>query len=213
MTIYTTAMSGAQSESPNSPSQPAPGAAIDTDLYCLHCGYNLRGLFGDPVRCPECFSEASRQELRYPLRLIRRRARRLHLIGLASLVLFLVSIVSLLCISRIAAAAVPLLVATLVAFRRVSRAAPGWFRHLQAFWAFAVLEGFVIVGVWVIAAAVLVVVKGLSGGYVPLTRIDAALAAIIAALALFTSSSLRRVYREAVAELERLAESAQLLPR
>jgi len=24
------------------------------DLYCLHCGYNLRGLSGDPRRCPEC---------------------------------------------------------------------------------------------------------------------------------------------------------------
>lgn len=38
----------------------APGAAggapplIDFDLYCLTCGYNLRGLTGDPVCCPEC---------------------------------------------------------------------------------------------------------------------------------------------------------------
>jgi len=30
--------------------------SIDTDLYCLTCGYNLRGLSGDPVRCPECGS-------------------------------------------------------------------------------------------------------------------------------------------------------------
>lgn len=29
-------------------------AALDRDLYCLQCGYNLRGLSGDPVRCPEC---------------------------------------------------------------------------------------------------------------------------------------------------------------
>lgn len=28
--------------------------ALDRDLYCLTCGYNLRGLSGDPVRCPEC---------------------------------------------------------------------------------------------------------------------------------------------------------------
>ena len=27
---------------------------IEEDIYCLTCGYNLRGLSGDPVRCPEC---------------------------------------------------------------------------------------------------------------------------------------------------------------
>lgn len=26
----------------------------DDDIYCLYCGYNLRGLSGDPRRCPEC---------------------------------------------------------------------------------------------------------------------------------------------------------------
>ena len=31
-----------------------PDGAIDEDLYCMTCGYNLRGLSGDPVRCPEC---------------------------------------------------------------------------------------------------------------------------------------------------------------
>ena len=28
--------------------------AVSEDIYCLTCGYNLRGLHGDPVRCPEC---------------------------------------------------------------------------------------------------------------------------------------------------------------
>jgi hypothetical protein len=28
--------------------------ALDEDLFCLDCGYNLRGLRGDPLRCPEC---------------------------------------------------------------------------------------------------------------------------------------------------------------
>ena len=32
-----------------------PNTAEDNvDLYCLECGYNLRGLSGDPRRCPEC---------------------------------------------------------------------------------------------------------------------------------------------------------------
>ncbi len=34
---------------------PLPGStASDIDLYCLEYGYNLRGLSGDPRRCPEC---------------------------------------------------------------------------------------------------------------------------------------------------------------
>jgi hypothetical protein len=37
--------------------RPPPVSAdgtIITDVYCRSCGYNLRGLQGDPVRCPEC---------------------------------------------------------------------------------------------------------------------------------------------------------------
>jgi hypothetical protein len=35
---------------------PPPGSpsVIDRDLHCSACGYNLRGLSGDPVACPEC---------------------------------------------------------------------------------------------------------------------------------------------------------------
>jgi len=42
-----------ESESNLQPSQ-AETRSIDRDLYCLTCGYNLRGLSGDLVRCPEC---------------------------------------------------------------------------------------------------------------------------------------------------------------
>jgi hypothetical protein len=41
-------------ESPLDPIRTDVAGAIDQDLYCLTCGYNLRGLSGDPVRCPEC---------------------------------------------------------------------------------------------------------------------------------------------------------------
>lgn len=43
-----------------SPARPTPvvkytaDGSIDEDIFCVHCGYNLRGLSGDPVRCPEC---------------------------------------------------------------------------------------------------------------------------------------------------------------
>lgn len=36
------------------PSPTEPTAPLDIDLYCMRCGYNLRGLAGDPIRCPEC---------------------------------------------------------------------------------------------------------------------------------------------------------------
>lgn len=29
-------------------------SGLDRDVFCLQCGYNLRGLSGDPIRCPEC---------------------------------------------------------------------------------------------------------------------------------------------------------------
>ena len=40
---------------------------VSTDIACGACGYNLRGLLGDPVRCPECGEQATRAELRASL--------------------------------------------------------------------------------------------------------------------------------------------------
>jgi hypothetical protein len=36
---------------------------LDFDARCVRCGYRLRGLAGDPVRCPECFFENPSAEL------------------------------------------------------------------------------------------------------------------------------------------------------
>lgn len=47
------------SDSPPYYSLMDPEALPDRDLYCVSCGYNLRGLTGDPICCPECgFSNA-----------------------------------------------------------------------------------------------------------------------------------------------------------
>lgn len=43
-----------QSQPDDSVAPPLAIPVIVEDLYCLECGYNLRGLSGDPVRCPEC---------------------------------------------------------------------------------------------------------------------------------------------------------------
>jgi hypothetical protein len=55
-----------------------PAGPLDIDLHCLHCGYNLRGLPGDPVRCPECFHENARADLLCPPAEVQRRVRKMH---------------------------------------------------------------------------------------------------------------------------------------
>lgn len=50
----------------------------DDDLYCIGCGYNLRGLTGDPRRCPECGRENSLESLLLPAVAINRQLRRLE---------------------------------------------------------------------------------------------------------------------------------------
>jgi hypothetical protein len=71
-------MSGAQPENPNPPSEAAPGAAIEIDLYCLHCGYNLRGLSGDPVRCPECGNWNPIGDVEIPAPIIKKQLQRME---------------------------------------------------------------------------------------------------------------------------------------
>ena len=51
---------------------------MQQDLYCLDCGYNLRGLDGDPVRCPECGHDNRRGDLLVPAAAIKRALRRLE---------------------------------------------------------------------------------------------------------------------------------------
>lgn len=55
-----------------------PVGVIDVDLYCMHCGYNLRGLSGDPVRCPECGKHNERGELVVPAAMITRALREME---------------------------------------------------------------------------------------------------------------------------------------
>ncbi|MCH8148043.1 MAG: hypothetical protein IH987_08645 [Planctomycetes bacterium] len=48
----------------------SPDGAIVENIYCLQCGYNLRGLSGDPVRCPECGEKNSLGSAAIPARQI-----------------------------------------------------------------------------------------------------------------------------------------------
>lgn len=50
----------------------------DIDLYCLECGYNLRGLSGDPRRCPECGYKNPVGDLEIPAPLIARQLKQME---------------------------------------------------------------------------------------------------------------------------------------
>jgi hypothetical protein len=50
----------------------------DADLYCLACGYNLRGLSGDPRRCPECGHLNPLGDMELPAELITQQLRRME---------------------------------------------------------------------------------------------------------------------------------------
>jgi hypothetical protein len=64
------------------PQPPPPSdAGLPTnqrDLYCPGCGYNLRGLPGDPIRCPECGRMCPLREVELPAAMIKRRLVRLE---------------------------------------------------------------------------------------------------------------------------------------
>lgn len=50
----------------------------DEALFCLSCNYNLRGLMGDPIRCPECGETNSRADLLLPPALVEKELRKLE---------------------------------------------------------------------------------------------------------------------------------------
>jgi hypothetical protein len=59
----------------NTHSRPTPE---DINLYCLECGYNLRGLSGDPRRCPECGYKNPVGDLEIPAPLITQQLKKME---------------------------------------------------------------------------------------------------------------------------------------
>ncbi len=57
---------------------PPLGDNPNQDLYCVQCGYNLRGLSGDPRRCPECGHDNPMSELTIPAEAISRALRQME---------------------------------------------------------------------------------------------------------------------------------------
>jgi hypothetical protein len=131
---------------------------LDEDLYCLKCGYNLRGLTGDPVRCPECGFQNPLGDVVIPAEIIRAELRRMETAPALALTmaLLLVPLPLLLAYAAVPkfdfACAATLIVAAVPAWITVAL----WFRHTcrgQAGWRSALLK-YHLWGLFMIATSV-----------------------------------------------------------
>jgi hypothetical protein len=129
---------------------------IDRDLHCPECEYNLRGLSGDPVQCPECGACIAVARLVPSPKLMEKRVRALESSG--TIAFFCASFFMFALVAGVNAGEVcPLFgcavlallwVGAAVQFRRDCRRAPGWFEVFlknHAYWA-AIFVPIVVVG-------------------------------------------------------------------
>ncbi|MEW6251049.1 MAG: hypothetical protein AB1716_10410 [Planctomycetota bacterium] len=65
---------------------------LDRDLFCLKCAYNLRGLSGDPVRCPECGNLNPLGDAEIPAAMVSARLRRMETAPCVCVALVLASV-------------------------------------------------------------------------------------------------------------------------
>ncbi len=113
----------------------------DVDFYCLECGYNLRGLAGDPKRCPECFHLNPINELSVTAKEINRQLGRLETGPTCCVAAFVAIALGVLAIIRggwelsllMFLAAVALWVGGAGSFSDSCGGRPGWFRALVRF--------------------------------------------------------------------------------
>ena len=129
-------------------------AAIQADLYCLECGYNLRGLSGDPVRCPECGNFNPVALIEVPAEAIRRQLRRMESAPTYSVVGMLLTALTAIPVAflisgeplSLACPLIPLFIGLLLWIGGVARlrgsclGKPGWLAALLRFQAVALLS-------------------------------------------------------------------------
>jgi hypothetical protein len=176
-------------------SRPEP-RFIDRDLYCLHCGYNLRGLAGDPVRCPECGYDNPIADAEIPADLIKAQLEKLEpgfaVFAALCFVVFAVLSTLVLCDAPDASAVFCCLIPTALAlaswlglalgsFPKSCLDRPGWFGALMIyhFWALLLLGGFI--GL----PAMMLIFSGRFFSWLELDRIEVLIAAGVIALALY----------------------------
>ncbi len=120
--------------------------SIDEDVYCLGCAYNLRGLSGDPVTCPECGKPNATGDLIIPAAAITLALRRMETapttcVGMSILAFFSL-FVAVMCFAQNMSVLYPLIfiigslaigLSAVWRMRTEFNARPGWFRILLEF--------------------------------------------------------------------------------
>jgi hypothetical protein len=150
--------------------QPEPSKSerpfLDRDLYCLQCGYNLRGLSGDPVRCPECGYDNPIGDVEIPADLITQQLKKMEpgaaVFAALWLVVFawfdIVNLLEVTTASKTYCLLVPTALAltswlylALVAFPKGCLRKPGWFAALMVyhFWALLLVVGVIVLPILV----------------------------------------------------------------
>lgn len=134
----------------------------DIDLYCLNCGYNLRGLSGDPRRCPECFYANPVGDLHMPADVIRKQLRRMEtapsyclgsVLVLGPCLASMISIIlvhghdpaGLSCAGLIFVVLVGVWAIGAIRFRASCQHKSGWFAALMKFHAYGLIMGVLMV--------------------------------------------------------------------
>ena len=143
--------------------QTIPADDSDVDLYCLNCGYNLRGLSGDPRRCPECFYLNPVGDLHLPAEVITKQLRDMEtapsfclgsVLVLGPCLASMISIIfvqghdpaALSCAGIILVVLVGVWAVGAIRFRSSCQRNPGWFTALMKFHAYGLIMGVLMVG-------------------------------------------------------------------
>jgi GNAT superfamily N-acetyltransferase len=206
---------------PSEAPQPQPATEITIDLYCLKCGYNLRGLTGDPCRCPECGNLNPRGDMELPAPLIARQLREMEsgpaYCLLAVAFVAVIAVVAVLAPRPILARYAALLtVITLVAaaawigcagrFSGSCLGKPGWFSTLMRYHAAGLISLAVVVAVPLGSALLLRQAVGRvfdATAMLTYTVVMIGIAAALAALLYMAVKPLHRLAKGRMEELQR----------
>lgn len=129
-----------------------PQPTDDRDIPCLNCGYNLRGLSGDPRRCPECGVLNPIGDVAVPERLIGKQLKRLETLPAVCAGTCIAAVVGF----PIAQSSVPCCVSLLICpllwlvcmlgFRGECQAKPGWAKALALYHLYVLILGGLLLG-------------------------------------------------------------------